>query len=193
MWAAHAWERRIRQSVWHVQPQPPLTLPLGARFPAFGSMTNPYPLMLEDHMFKEFRDFAMRGNVVDMAIGIILGAAFGTIVKSLVSDVLMPPIGLLLGNVDFTNLFMVLKAGAENMGPYTTLDLAKEAGAVTINYGVWLNNVISFVIVAFVVFLLVKQMNKLKKQEEEKPAAPPEPSAQEKLLGEIRDLLKQRG
>ena len=141
-------------------------------------------------MFKEFRDFAMRGNVMDMAVGIILGAAFGTIVKSLVADILMPPVGLLMGNVDFANLFVVLKAGAENMGPYATLDAAKEAGAVTINYGIWLNNVISFIIVALAVFMLVRQMNSLKKKEEEKPAAPPEPSAQEKLLAEIRDLLK---
>ena len=141
-------------------------------------------------MFKEFRDFAMRGNVVDMAVGIILGAAFGTIVKSLVADVLMPPIGLMMGNVDFTNLFIVLKEGAEAAAPYATLDAAKEAGAVTINWGVWLNNVISFIIVAFAVFLLVKQMNKLKKKEEEKPPAPPEPSNEEKLLAEIRDLLK---
>lgn len=143
-------------------------------------------------MLKDFKEFAMRGNVVDMAVGIILGAAFGTIVKSLVSDVLMPPIGLLLGNVDFSNLFIVLKAGAEVAGPYATLEAAQQAGAVTVNYGVWLDNVVSFVIVAFAVFILVKQLNRLKKKEEAAAPAPPEPTPQEKLLAEIRDLLKQR-
>jgi len=133
-------------------------------------------------MFKEFRDFAVRGNVIDMAVGIIIGAAFGTIVKSLVSDVIMPPIGLLLGNVDFTDLFITLSGQAQ-----PTLEAAKKAGAVTLNYGAFINTVISFVIVAFCVFLLVKQMNKLKKKEEEKPAKPPK---QEVLLEEIRDLLK---
>ncbi|MDH3232339.1 MAG: large conductance mechanosensitive channel protein MscL [Alphaproteobacteria bacterium] len=133
-------------------------------------------------MFKEFRDFALRGNVVDMAVGIIIGAAFGTIVKSLVSDVIMPPIGLLLGNVDFSNLFITLSGEAQ-----PTLEAAKKAGATTLNYGVFINTVISFIIVAFCVFLLVKQMNKLKKKEEEKPAEPPK---QEVLLEEIRDLLK---
>jgi len=133
-------------------------------------------------MFKEFRDFAVRGNVIDMAVGIIIGAAFGTIVKSLVSDVIMPPIGLLLGNVDFTDLFITLSGQSQ-----PTLEAAKKAGAVTLNYGAFINTVISFVIVAFCVFLLVKQMNKLKKKEEEKPATPPK---QEVLLEEIRDLLK---
>lgn len=140
-------------------------------------------------MFKEFREFAMRGNVVDMAVGIIIGAAFGTIVKSLVDDVIMPPIGLLLGNVDFSDLFIVLKDGAQ-AGPYAALAAAKEAGAVTLNYGAFINTVISFVIVAFAVFMLIRAMNKLKRKEEEQPAAPPEPSAQEKLLSEIRDILK---
>jgi len=133
-------------------------------------------------MFKEFRDFAVRGNVIDMAVGIIIGAAFGTIVKSLVSDVIMPPIGLLLGNVDFTDLFITLSGQSQ-----PTLEAAKKAGAVTLNYGAFINTVISFVIVAFCVFLLVKQMNRLKKKEEEKPATPPK---QEVLLEEIRDLLK---
>jgi large conductance mechanosensitive channel len=133
-------------------------------------------------MFKEFRDFALRGNVVDMAVGIIIGAAFGTIVKSLVSDVIMPPIGLLLGNVDFSNLFITLSGEAQ-----PTLEAAKQAGATTLNYGIFINTVISFIIVAFCVFLLVKQMNKLKKKEEEKPKEPPK---QEVLLEEIRDLLK---
>jgi large conductance mechanosensitive channel len=122
-------------------------------------------------MLKEFKEFAMRGNVVDMAIGIIIGAAFGTIVKSLVDDVIMPPIGLLLGNVDFSNLFITLKQGAA-AGPYATLEIAKKAGAVTLSYGAFFNTVISFIIVAFCVFLLVKGMNKLKRQQEVAPAAP---------------------
>ncbi len=141
-------------------------------------------------MLKEFKEFAVKGNVVDMAVGIIIGAAFGTIVQSLVNDVIMPPIGLLLGNVDFSNLFIVLKEGTV-AGPYETLVLAKEAGAVTISYGAFITTVVSFLIVAFCVFLLVKGINKAKREEEEAPApaAPPEPSNEEKLLGEIRDLL----
>ncbi len=122
-------------------------------------------------MLKEFREFAMRGNVVDMAVGIIIGGAFGTIVKSLVADVIMPPIGLLLGGVDFSDLFVVLKEGA-TAGPYSALAQAKEAGAVTINYGLFINGVISFLIVAFAVFLLVKSINRLKRQEEVAPAEP---------------------
>jgi large conductance mechanosensitive channel len=126
-------------------------------------------------MLKEFKEFAMRGNVVDMAVGIIIGAAFGTIVKSLVSDVIMPPIGLLLGNVDFENLFAVLKQGA-TMGPYASLADAKAAGAVSMNYGVFINTIISFIIVAFCVFLLIRSINKLKRKEE---APPPEPTTKE--------------
>jgi len=122
-------------------------------------------------MLKEFKEFAMKGNVVDMAVGIIIGAAFGTIVKSVVDDVIMPPIGLLLGNVDFANLFITLKQGAA-AGPYATLELAKKAGAVTLNYGAFFNTIVSFVIVAFSVFLLIKGMNKLKRQQVEAPAAP---------------------
>ena len=122
-------------------------------------------------MLKEFREFAMRGNVVDMAVGIIIGAAFGAIVKSVVDDVIMPPIGLLLGNVDFSNLFITLKQGAA-AGPYATLELARKAGAVTLNYGAFFNTIVSFVIVAFSVFLLVKGMNQLKRQQEAAPAAP---------------------
>jgi large conductance mechanosensitive channel len=122
-------------------------------------------------MLKEFREFAMRGNVVDMAVGIIIGAAFGAIVKSVVDDVIMPPIGLLLGNVDFSNLFVTLKQGA-TAGPYATLELARKAGAVTLNYGAFFNTIVSFVIVAFSVFLLVKGMNKLKRQQEAPGAAP---------------------
>jgi large conductance mechanosensitive channel len=122
-------------------------------------------------MMKEFKEFAMRGNVVDMAVGIIIGGAFGTIVKSLVTDVIMPPIGLLLGGVDFTNLFAVLKAG-ETAGPYAALADAQSAGAVTINYGVFINSVISFLIVAFAVFMLVRTINQLKREQEAPPAAP---------------------
>lgn len=125
-------------------------------------------------MLKEFKEFAMRGNVVDMAIGIIIGAAFGTIVKSLVTDVIMPPIGLLLGNVDFANLFVVLQQGTTT-GPYLSLAEAQAAGAVTINYGFFINTLISFVIVAFAVFLVIKSINRLKRKEE----APPAPTTKE--------------
>jgi len=119
-------------------------------------------------MFKEFKDFAMRGNVVDMAVGIIIGGAFGTIAKSLVSDVLMPPIGLLLGGVDFSNLFVVLSQG-DPVGPYVALADAQAAGAVSINYGIFINNVVSFLIVAFAVFLLIRGINALQRKEEEAP------------------------
>jgi large conductance mechanosensitive channel len=139
-------------------------------------------------MLKEFREFAVRGNVVDMAVGIIIGAAFGKIVDSLVKDVIMPPIGLLLGQVDFSNLFVVLKQGAQ-AGPYLSVDVAQKAGAVTFNYGIFLNTVISFVIIAFAVFLLIRVVNRLKTQEEKKPAATPEDVA---LLREIRDALRKK-
>ncbi len=122
-------------------------------------------------MFKEFKDFAMRGNVVDMAVGIIIGGAFGTIVKSLVNDVIMPPIGLALGGVDFTNLFALLKPAAEG-ATYGSLAAAQEAGAVTINYGLFINSVISFLIVAFAVFLLIKGINKATAAAKEEAAAP---------------------
>ncbi len=123
-------------------------------------------------MLKEFKEFAVKGNVVDMAVGIIIGAAFGTIVKSLVADVIMPPIGLLLGGVDFTNIFLVLKSGTP-AGPYTALADAAAAGAVTLNIGVFVNTVISFLIVAFSVFLVIKAINKAKREEPAPaPAAP---------------------
>jgi len=125
-------------------------------------------------MFKEFKEFAIKGNVIDMAVGIIIGAAFGTIVNSLVQDVIMPPIGLLLGNVDFSNLFAVLKEGKVT-GPYASVAVAKSAGAVTINFGVFINTIISFVIVAFAVFLLVRTINKLRREE----APPPVPTTKE--------------
>lgn len=124
-------------------------------------------------MLKEFKEFAMRGNVIDMAVGVIIGAAFGTITKSLVDGVLMPPLGLLIGNVDFANLFLVLKEGAEVAGPYATLVDAQKAGAVTVSYGMFINSVVSFVLVAFAVFLLVRGINKLKREKEEAPAAAP--------------------
>jgi len=116
-------------------------------------------------MFKEFKEFAMRGNVVDMAVGIVIGAAFGTIISSFVSDIIMPPIGMLLGNVDFSTLFVVLKEG-KVAGPYASLAAAKAAGAVTINYGVFVNTIISFIIIAFSVFLVIRNINKLQRQKE---------------------------
>jgi len=122
-------------------------------------------------MLKEFKEFALRGNVIDMAVGIIIGAAFGTIVKSLVSDIIMPPIGLLLGDVDFVNLFVLLKEGSPPE-PYASLADAQAAGAVTINYGVFINAFISFLIVAFVMFLIIRSMNRLKREEEAPPAEP---------------------
>ncbi len=123
-------------------------------------------------MLKEFKEFAMRGNVIDMAVGVIVGGAFGTIAKSLVADVLMPPIGLLLGGVDFSNLFVTLKEGVPP-GPYLALSDAQAAGAVTMNYGVFLNSVISFLIVAFAVFMVIKSINQMKREEKEAPPADP--------------------
>lgn len=136
-------------------------------------------------MLKEFKEFAVKGNVMDMAIGIIIGAAFGTIVKSLVADIIMPVVGLITGGVDFTNVFITLSGET-----HATLEAAKEAGAVTMNIGVFLNGVIAFLIVAWCMFMIVKAMNRLKREEEEAPAAPPEPPRSEVLLEEIRDALK---
>ena len=136
-------------------------------------------------MLKEFKEFAVRGNVIDMAVGVIIGAAFGKIVDSFVKDVVMPPIGLALGRVDFANLFVVLKQGVQP-GPYLTVEAAQKAGAVTVNYGAFINTMISFIIVAFVVFLLVRTINRLKREEEKKPA----PKEEVVLLREIRDSLK---
>jgi len=127
-------------------------------------------------MIKEFKEFAVKGNVMDMAVGIIIGAAFGTIVKSLVADVIMPPIGLLLGNVDFANLFFVLKDAATGAAVYATVAEAQAAGAVTLNYGLFINTVISFLIVAFAIFIVIKNMNRLKK---EAPAPVAEPTTRE--------------
>jgi large conductance mechanosensitive channel len=136
-------------------------------------------------MLKEFREFAMKGNVIDLAVGVIIGGAFGKIVGSLVDDVIMPPLGLLLGKVDFASLFINL-SGQD----YGTLAEAKKAGAATLNYGVFINTIVNFLIVAFVIFFVVRAMNRMKKQEAAAPAPPP---AQEVLLGEIRDILKQQG
>ena len=139
-------------------------------------------------MLKEFREFAMKGNVLDMAIGVIIGGAFGKIVSSLVSDVLMPPIGLLMGKVDFSSLFLNLSGT-----PQPSLAAAKAAGAPTLNYGVFLQSVFDFIIIAFVIFMFVKQVNRFKKEAPSaSPAPPPGPTNEEKLLMEIRDALKGR-
>jgi len=138
-------------------------------------------------MLQEFKKFAMRGNVVDMAVGIIIGAAFGKIVDSLVKDLIMPPIGFLLGKVDFSNLFFVLKEGA-SAGPYLSVEAAQKAGAVTFNYGIFINTLISFLIVAFAVFLLIRAINRLRAAEP--PAAPTATPEDIVLLREIRDALK---
>ena len=138
-------------------------------------------------MLQEFKKFALRGNVVDLAVGLIIGAAFGKIVESLVKDVIMPPIGLALGRVDFANLFLVLRS--PDGGSYATVDAAQKAGAVTLNYGVFLNQVISFLIVAWAVFLLIKAMNRLKDRQPEEKKVPAEPPEDVKLLREIRDAL----
>src|SRR5438477_10508514 len=135
-------------------------------------------------MLKEFKEFAMRGNVIDLAGGVIIGAAVGKIVSSLVNDVIMPPIGLLLGSVDFSNLFLNLH------GSYNTVKEAEAAGAPIVKYGVFINNVIDFVIVAFVIFLVVRTINQLKRKQDAAP--PPPPTTTEKLLTEIRDTLKTR-
>ena len=147
-------------------------------------------------LVKEFKEFAVKGNVIDLAVGIIIGAAFGKIVSSMVNDILMPPIGKLLGNVDFKDMFVVLSRGAENKGPYVSLTDAKAAGAATLNYGLFINTVIEFLIVAFAVFMLVKAINtlrrKLEREVETPAAAPPAPTRQESLLMEIRDALVAR-
>jgi large conductance mechanosensitive channel len=139
-------------------------------------------------MLKEFKEFAMRGNVLDMAIGVIMGGAFGKIVSSLVSDVLMPPLGLILGKVDFSSLFINLSDTS-----YPSLVAAKAAGAPTLNYGVFLQSVFDFLIISFAIFMVVKQINRFKREAPSPPPpAPPEPTNEEKLLMEIRDLLKSR-
>jgi len=140
-------------------------------------------------MWREFREFAMRGNVIDLAVGIIIGAAFTTIVNSLVNDIIMPPLGLLIGGIDLSDFFVTLKGGA-----YPTLAAAKAAHAVTMNYGVFINAIVRFIIVAFAIFILVRQINRLTQpREPTTEPAPPEPTREEVLLTEIRDVLKARG
>lgn len=141
-------------------------------------------------IIKEFKEFAMKGNVVDLAVGVIIGVAFGKIVTSMVNDVLMPPIGKLMGGVNFTDLFYNLDT---TKGPFASLKAAKDAGAAVIAYGSFINTVIDFTIVAFCIFMVVKGMNSMKKKPVPvAPAAPPEPTKEEKLLGEIRDILRAR-
>ena len=142
-------------------------------------------------MLAEFKKFALKGNMLDMAVGIIIGAAFSAIVSSLVDDILMPPIGLLLGGVDFSDLFLVMKSGTP-AGPYATVAAATEAGAVTWNVGLFVNALIKFAIVAFALFMVVRGINRLRQEKEAAPVAPPAPSKEEVLLTEIRDLLRDR-
>jgi len=142
-------------------------------------------------MLSEFKKFAMRGNVVDMAVGIVIGTAFGAIIASFVGDVLMPIIGTMTGGADFSNYFLVLKEGTP-AGPYATLAAAKEAGGVAVAYGVLINAVVNFLIVAFAMFLVIRAMNAAKKAEAAAPAAPPAPSKEEVLLTEIRDILARK-
>lgn len=140
-------------------------------------------------MLKEFKEFAVKGNMLDLAIAVIIGGAFGAIITSLVKDIIMPPIGLLLGKLDFSNLFIVMKEGTPS-GPYMTIDQAAKAGAVTLNYGPFVNTVVNFLIVAVAMFIVVKAINKMKR---EQPApAPAEPPRSEVLLEEIRDILKSK-
>ena len=138
-------------------------------------------------MLKEFKEFAVKGNVVDMGVGIVIGAAFTSIVNSFVKDIVNPIIGVITGGIDFSNLYVNLGSGE-----YENLAVAQEAGAPTLNYGLFINAIISFLIVAWVLFLVIKSMNQLKRKEEEKPAAPPAPPKSEVLLEEIRDLLAKR-
>ncbi len=139
-------------------------------------------------MLQEFKEFALRGNMVDMAVGIVIGAAFSTIVKSLVDDIIMPPVGVVTGGVDFSNIFVAL-----NGESYASLALAREAGAPTLNIGLFINNVISFLIVAFVLFMAIRAMNHLRRKQEEAPQTQPPPSREVQLLEDIRDALVKRG
>ncbi len=139
-------------------------------------------------MIKEFREFAVKGNAIDLAVGVVIGAAFGSIVGSLVKDIIMPPIGYVSGGIDFSNYFINLSGGE-----YATLKAATDAGAATINLGVFINTVINFLIVAVAIFLMVKGINRMRRKEEEAPAAPPPPTKEEVLLTEIRDILAKRG
>lgn len=141
----------------------------------------------ESHTFKEFKEFAIKGNVIDLAVGVIIGAAFGKIVTSLVEDIIMPPIGLVTGKIDFGSKFIDLSG----KNP-ASLAQAKAMGAATLNYGLFLNNVLNFVIVALVVFALVKQINRIRREEAAAPSTPPAPTREEELLTEIRDAVRQR-
>ncbi len=144
-------------------------------------------------MLKEFKEFAIKGNMLDMAVGIIIGAAFGTVVKSLVDDILMPIIATITGAPDFSNLFVVLQAPAETAGVnMESIEAVREAGGVALGYGLFINALIAFLLVAIALFFIVKGMNQLRREREEAPAPPPEPSVEEQLLTEIRDLLKQQ-
>ena len=138
-------------------------------------------------MLKEFREFIARGSVIDLAVGVVIGAAFTAIVNSLVNDILMPPLGLVIGGIDFSSFFVTLKG----TGGYPSIEAAKAAGAVTLNYGQFINAVIRFLIVAFAIFVLVKQVNRIYRKPAAAPVAPPPPPPQEVLLTEIRDILKQ--
>ena len=142
-------------------------------------------------MLKEFKEFAMKGNVVDLAVGVVIGGAFGAIVSSLVADIVMPVVGLLTGGIDFSNWFVLLREG-KVAGPYASLAAAKAASAVTLNVGVFINAIVSFLIVTFAIFLVVKAMNSARREQAAAPPAPPAPPASELLLAEIRDLLKKR-
>jgi large conductance mechanosensitive channel len=159
----------------------------GAVNPGFWLVSAPGLAEICGAMLQEFKTFIARGNAIDLAVGVVIGAAFGKIVNSLVNDIIMPPLGLVLGKMDFSQLFLSLDGKA-----YPTLAAAQAAAAPTLNYGSFITVVIQFVIVAWAIFLLVKGINTLKRNEAEKPAAPPEPSAEEKVLIEIRDLLRQR-
>lgn len=143
-------------------------------------------------MFKEFKEFALKGNVVDLAVGVIIGGAFGAIVNSMVADVMMPVVGLMTGGVDFSQRFALLADG-KTPGPYASLAAAKEAGAATLNYGLFINTVINFAIIAIVLFMVIKAMNSAKRAEAAAPAPPPPPSDEVVLLKEIRDALRSRG
>ena len=137
-------------------------------------------------IIEEFQKFAVKGNAIDLAVGVIIGAAFGKIVTSLVNDIIMPPLGLLIGGIDFSNFFVTLSGGS-----YETVEAAREAGATTLNYGLFINTVIQFLIVAWAIFLVVRQLNRLERKKDD-PASPVQPPRQEVLLGEIRDLLKEK-
>lgn len=140
-------------------------------------------------IIKEFKEFAVKGNMIDLAVGVVIGAAFGSVVASFVADIVTPPVGLLMGKVNFQDMFVVLSEGTSQPdGP--TLEAARAAGQVTLNYGLFINAIVNFLLVGFAIFFVIKAINKMKREAPPAPPAPPEPTAEEKLLGEIRDLLK---